>query len=51
VHSGALQPGETGTVMVTVQMGYPSYRASSRYGIKSDSFGEWARSYAIQRMY
>jgi hypothetical protein len=51
VHSGALQPNETGTVMVTVHMGYPSYRASSRYGVESDNFGEWERSYAIQRMY
>jgi len=51
VHAGLLQPGETGTIMVTVQQGYRGYAASSRNGIESMDYGEWGRSYMLQRLY
>jgi hypothetical protein len=50
VHAGLLRPGETGTLMLTVQNGYPSYSASSRNGIESQSFGEWQRSFTMLRL-
>lgn len=50
VHAGLLRPGETGTVMVTVQDGYPSYSASSRNGIDSSTYGEWGRSFTMIRL-
>ena len=50
VHAGLLQPGETGTVMVTVQDGFPAYTATSRNGINSSPYGEWTRSYTMIRL-
>lgn len=50
VHAGLLRPGETGTVMVTVQDGFPAYTASSRNGIDSSNYGEWTRSYTLIRL-
>ncbi len=50
VHAGLLRPGETGTVMVTVQDGFPAYTASSRNGINSSTYGEWTRSYTLIRL-
>jgi hypothetical protein len=50
VHAGLLQPGETGTIMMTVQDGYPSYNPSSRNGIESNSYGQWTRSYSLVRI-
>ena len=51
VHAGVLQPGETGVVMLTLQDGAPNYSGSSRFGIESENYGDWGRSYAIQRLY
>jgi len=50
VHAGILRPGETGTIMVTVQDGYQSYSPSSRNGIDSESYGEWGRSFTMLRL-
>ena len=50
VHAGILRPGETGTIMVTVQDGYQSYAPSSRNGIDSASYGEWGRSFTMLRL-
>ena len=50
VHAGILRPGETGTIMVTVQDGYQSYAPSSRNGIESASYGEWGRSFTMLRL-
>ncbi|MCF7733582.1 MAG: FG-GAP-like repeat-containing protein, partial [Akkermansiaceae bacterium] len=49
VHAGVLQPGETGTVRVTVLAGAPSYTASTRNGVTSSSHGGYAGSYSIER--
>lgn len=50
VHAGLLRPGESGTIMVTVQDGFPSYAPSSRNGIDSASYGQWTRSYSMVRI-
>jgi hypothetical protein len=50
VHAGILRPGETGTIMVTVQDGYPAYAPSSRNGIESESWDEWGRSFTMLRI-
>ena len=50
VHAGLLRPGETGTIMMTVQEGAPSYSASSRNGIDSSNYGEWGRSFTMIRL-
>jgi hypothetical protein len=50
VHAGLLRPGETGTLMLTVQNGYPAYSASSRNGIESENYGEWQRSFTMLRL-
>jgi len=51
VHAGALQPGETGTVMLIVREGLSQYRGSQRFGVSSSDYGEWQRSYSLQRLY
>jgi hypothetical protein len=50
VHSGALRPNETGTIMVSVVPGRDSYTGSSRYGIESEDCAEWSRSYTLRRL-
>jgi hypothetical protein len=50
VHSGALKPNETGTIMVSVVPGRASYAGSSRHGIESQSCAEWSRSYTLRRL-
>lgn len=50
VHAGLLRPGETGTIMLTVQEGAPAYSASSRNGIESNNYGEWGRSFTMIRL-
>ncbi len=50
VHSGVLRPGETGTLMLTLQAGNESYPAVLRNGIASMNFGAWDRGYVIQRL-
>ena len=50
VHSGALKPNETGTIMVSVVPGRPSYTGSSRHGIESQGCAEWSRSYTLRRL-
>jgi hypothetical protein len=50
VHAGLLQPGETGTVMVTMQTGNQTYTGSSRNGVSSSNYGEWERSFTMLRL-
>jgi len=50
VHAGLLQPDETGTIMVTILPGRETYRGSSRYGVASNDYLSWARSYTLQRL-
>lgn len=50
VHAGLLQPDETGTIMVTILPGRETYRGSARYGVASNDYLSWARSYMLQRL-
>lgn len=50
VHAGLLQPDETGTIMVTILPGREAYRGSTRYGVASNDYLSWARSYMLQRL-
>jgi len=50
VHAGLLQPDETGTIMVTILSGREMYRGSARYGVASNDYPSWARSYTLQRL-
>ncbi len=50
VHAGLLQPDETGTIMVTILRGRETYRGSARYGVASNDYPNWARSYTLQRL-
>ena len=50
VHSGALKPNETGTIMVSVVPGRASYAGSFRHGIESQGCAEWSRSYTLRRL-
>jgi hypothetical protein len=50
VHAGVLQPGETGTLMLTILPGYASYPSLSRNGIDSQDWPEWSRSFIVHRL-
>jgi LCCL domain len=46
IHAGAISPGG-GVVSVQLQPGRPAYRGSPRYGIASNDYGAYNRSYAV----
>jgi hypothetical protein len=46
IHAGAISPGG-GVVSVQLQPGRPAYRGSPRYGIESNDYGAYNRSYAV----
>lgn len=48
VHSGVLQSGASGPVIVRVLPGQPSYRGSTSNGVSSSSYGAYGLSYAIE---
>ena len=50
VHTGALNDGETGTILITVLSGQESYSGSVRNGVTSNEFGSWHGSYQIERL-
>jgi hypothetical protein len=41
VHAGALQPGKTGTVRVTIVGIQPNFQSSVRNGVMSGAWGQW----------
>jgi hypothetical protein len=47
VHAGVLNPGDTKIVIVTILAGQPSYLATNRNQIQSQSSGAWAGSYCF----
>lgn len=49
VHAGALNGGETGTVVVTITEGRPSYDGTVRNGARSSSWGTYEKSYNVAR--
>ena len=48
VHAGALVPGQTGVVKVTILPGQPRYPSSYRNGVKSRAWGAWTGSYRVE---
>jgi hypothetical protein len=49
VHAGILRPGQQGLVKVTILPGKPAYTGSRRFGVTSQSFGEFPGSYRVER--
>jgi len=50
VHAGALDVGETGTILITMLPGQESYSGSTRNGISSKDYTSWHASYRIERL-
>lgn len=50
VHAGALMPGESGVVRVTVVKPLKKYQGSDRNGVISSSFGAYSTAYQIERV-
>lgn len=50
VHSGAVKPGETAVVRITVMPPLTHYQGSVRYGITSHDFGRFGAAYRVERL-
>jgi hypothetical protein len=50
VHAGALKPGESAVVRVTVMAPLTRYQGSVRYGISSHDFGRFGAAYKVERL-
>ena len=50
VHAGALKPGETAVVRVTVMPPLAQYRGSVRHGITSHDYGRFGTAYRVERV-
>jgi hypothetical protein len=50
VHAGALQPGETGVVRVTVMPPPGQYQGSVRHGVASHDYGRFGTAYKVERV-
>jgi formylglycine-generating enzyme required for sulfatase activity/serine/threonine protein kinase len=48
VHAGALKPGQSGVVRVTVLPGQPSFASSTRNGVRSGRWSAYGYSYRIE---
>jgi LCCL domain len=42
VHAGAIRPGQTGVIRVTIVGAHPGFTASARNGVMSQPWGPWA---------
>jgi hypothetical protein len=49
VHSGVLEHGQTGLLQVTILPGRTSYHGLERHGVSSHSWGEFPRSFMVDR--
>lgn len=49
VHMGLLKPGETGVVIATVVTSPPMFNGSSRNGIQSSNWGQYAAGYSLRK--
>jgi hypothetical protein len=47
VHAGALKPGETGVVRVTIMASPPAFTGSTQNGVTSNPYGMYAAAYEI----
>jgi hypothetical protein len=50
VHAGAVKPGETAVVRVTVMSPLTRYQGSTRYGVSSHDFGSFGTAYRVDRL-
>ena len=50
VHAGAVKPGETAVVRVTVVPPLTQYQGSVRYGVSSHDFGRFGAAYRVDRL-
>jgi hypothetical protein len=46
IHAGAISPGG-GVATVRIESGRPAYRGSARYGVLSNDYGSYPRSYTV----
>lgn len=49
VHAGVLRPGETGRIVLTIMPGRASYVSSTRHGVTTHGWGNFARSFRVSR--
>jgi hypothetical protein len=50
VHAGAVKPGETAVVRVTVMPPLAQYQGSVRHGITSHDYGRFGTAYRVDRL-
>ena len=50
VHAGAVKPGETAVVRVTVMRPLNHYQASVRNGVTSNDYGRYGTAYRVDRV-
>ena len=50
VHAGAVKPGETAVVRVTVQRPLNHYQGSVRNGVTSHDYGRYGTAYRVDRV-
>jgi hypothetical protein len=50
VHAGAVKPGETAVVRVTVMPPLSQYHGSVRYGVTSHDYGRFGTAYSVGRI-
>jgi hypothetical protein len=50
VHAGAVEPGETRVVKITIVEPLSQYQGSTRHGITSDSYGPYGTAYRVDRV-
>lgn len=50
VHAGALKPGETAIVRVTVMRPLSHYQGSVRNGVTSHDYGQYGTAYGVNRV-
>jgi hypothetical protein len=50
LHAGAVEPGESAVVRVTVVAPLRAYAGSSRNGVASRSFGQYGTAYRVERI-
>jgi hypothetical protein len=50
VHAGAVAPGETAVIRITVMPPLAQYQGSVRYGVSSHDYGRYGTAYRVDRL-
>jgi len=50
VHSGAVRPGQTGVVKVTILGPQPAFQGTVQSGVTSQDYGHYDGSYRVKRV-